>query len=26
VGEGSICIQFVHRALHDIAVPSQQPA
>jgi thioredoxin reductase (NADPH) len=22
VGEGSICIQFVHRALHDIAVPS----
>ena len=23
VGEGSICIQFVHRALRDIAVPSQ---
>jgi thioredoxin reductase (NADPH) len=26
VGEGSICIQFVHRALGDIAVPSQQKA
>ena len=24
VGEGSICIQFVHRALRDIAVPSEQ--
>ncbi len=26
VGEGSICIQFVHRALRDIAVPSQSKA
>jgi thioredoxin reductase (NADPH) len=26
VGEGSICIQFVHRALRDIAVPSRQDA
>ena len=24
VGEGSICIQFVHRALRDIAAPSRQ--
>jgi thioredoxin reductase (NADPH) len=26
VGEGSICVQFVHRALHEISVPSRQMA
>ena len=24
VGEGSICVQFVHRALHELSVPSRQ--
>ena len=26
VGEGSICVQFVHRTLREVSVPSAQPA
>jgi thioredoxin reductase (NADPH) len=26
VGEGSSCVQFVHRALHELAETAQRPA